>query len=118
MQTNVHKALGCLGTLTNGSIRDLAAVAEGFQMLAGSIAPSHAYVHVVEFGIPVIIHSMEARSGDLIHADRHGAVVVPDQCIDSMAAALDGLMKREAKIIAAARMPGATAASIKAAMKD
>ena len=118
VQTNVHKALGCLGTLTNGSIRDLAAVAEGFQMLAGSIAPSHAYVHVVEFGIPVTIHSMEVRSGDLIHADRHGAVVVPDQCIDAMAAALDGLMKREAKIIAAARMPGATAASIKAAMKD
>ena len=118
VQTNVHKALGCLGTLTNGSIRDLAAVAEGFQMLAGSIAPSHAYVHVVEFGIPVTIHSMEVRSGDLIHADRHGAVVVPDQCIDAMVAALDGLMKREAKIIAAARMPGATAASIKAAMKD
>ena len=35
VQTNVHKALGCLGTVTNGSIRDLAAVAEGFQMLAG-----------------------------------------------------------------------------------
>ena len=48
VQTNVHKALGCLGTVTNGSIRDIPAVAEGFQMLAGSIAPSHAYVHVVE----------------------------------------------------------------------
>jgi regulator of RNase E activity RraA len=41
VQTNVHKALGCLGTVTNGSIRDIAAVAEGFQMLAGSVAPSH-----------------------------------------------------------------------------
>ena len=61
VQTNVHKALGCLGTVTNGSIRDLGAVAEGFQMLAGSIAPSHAYVHVVEFGISVTIHSMEVR---------------------------------------------------------
>ena len=87
-------------------------------MLAGSIAPSHAYVHVVEFGISVTIRSMEVRSGDLIHADRHGAVVVPEQSIDAMAAALDGLMKREAKIIAATRLPGATAESIKAAMKD
>jgi hypothetical protein len=51
VQTNVHKALDCLGTVTNGSIRDLAPVAEGFQMLAGSIAPSHAYEHVVEFDI-------------------------------------------------------------------
>jgi regulator of RNase E activity RraA len=117
VQTNVHKALGCLGTVTNGSIRDLAAVAEGFQMLAGSIAPSHAYVHIVEFRVPVTVHSMEVRSGDLIHADRHGAVVVPVENIDAMAAALDGLMKREAKIIAAARAPGATAATIKAAMK-
>ena len=93
---------------TNEPIRDLAAVAEGFQMLAGSIAPSHTYVHVVEFGISVTIHSMQVRSGDLIHADRHGAVVVPEQSIDAMAAALDGLMKREARVTAAARMPGAT----------
>ena len=53
VQTNVHKALGCLGTVTNGSVRDIPAVALDFQMLAGSITPSHAYVHVVEFGIPV-----------------------------------------------------------------
>jgi len=117
VQTNVHKALGCLGTVTNGSIRDIAAVAEGFQMLAGSIAPSHAYVHVVEFGLSVTIHNMEVLSGDLIHADRHGAVVVPVESIDAMGAALDDLLKREAKIISAARTPGATAESIKAAMK-
>jgi regulator of RNase E activity RraA len=117
VQTSVHKALGCLGTVTNGSIRDIAAVAEGFQMLAGSIAPSHAYVDVVEFGLSVTIHSMKVQSGDLIHADRHGAVVVPVGNIDAMAAALDGLMKREAKIIAAAGVPGVTVESIKAAMK-
>jgi regulator of RNase E activity RraA len=117
VQTNVHKALGCLGTVTNGSVRDIASVAEGFQMLAGSIAPSHAYVHIVEFGLSVNVHSMEVQSGDLVHADRHGAVVVPVKNIDAMAAALDSLMKREARIIAAARAPGATAATIKAAMK-
>ncbi len=49
VQSNVHKALGCLGTVTNGSIRDIPQIPEGFQMLAGSIGPSHAYVHVVEF---------------------------------------------------------------------
>jgi regulator of RNase E activity RraA len=103
--------------VTNGSIRDLAAVAESFQMLAGSIAPSHAYVHIVEFDLSVTIHSMEVESGDLIHADRHGTVIVPVEIIDAMAVALDGLMRREAKIIAAARAPGATAATIKAAMK-
>jgi regulator of RNase E activity RraA len=117
VQTNVHKALGCLGTVTNGSIRDIAQVAEGFQMLAGSISPSHAYVHVVEFGVPVTIHGMEVDSGDLIHADRHGAVVVPVDQIDAMAKAMDGLLKQEARIITAARKPGVTVEEIKAAFR-
>ncbi len=116
VQTNVHKALGCLGTITNGSIRDIAQVAEGFQMLAGSIGPSHAYVHVEEFGIPVRIHGMDAKSGDLIHADRHGAVVVPADKIDAMQAALDGLMQQEARIIAAAKS-GKGVEAIKAAFR-
>jgi regulator of RNase E activity RraA len=102
VQTNVHKALGCLGTVTNGSIRDIAQVAEGFQMLAGSIAPSHAFVHVVDYGLNVNIHGMAVRSGDLIHADRHGAVVVPVEAIDGMKAAADKLAANEARIIAAA----------------
>src|SRR5215471_6656404 len=117
VQTNVHQALGCLGTVTNGSIRDIPAVAPGFQMLAGSLAPSHAYVHVVEFGIPVIVHGMAVNGGALIHADRHGAVVVPVDKIDAMPAALDGLAKQEARIIAAARTPGATVEAIKAAFR-
>jgi regulator of RNase E activity RraA len=117
VQSNVHKALGCLGTVTNGAIRDITAVALDFQMLAGSIAPSHAFVHVVEFGIPVDIHGMAAKSGDLIHADRHGAVIVPTGKIDAMKTALDGLIAQEQRIIAAARGPGATVEHIKAAMK-
>lgn len=116
VQTNVHKALGCLGTVTNGSIRDIAQVAEGFQMLAGSIGPSHAYVHVEEFGVPVRIHGMHAKSGDLIHADRHGAVVVPADKVDAMQAALAGLMQQEARIIAAAKS-GQGVEAIKAAFR-
>jgi len=117
VQTNVHKALGCLGTITNGSVRDIPAVAEGFQMLSGSLSPSHAYVHVVEFGVPVTIHGMAVKSGDLVHADRHGAVIVPVDKIDAMQTALNGLAKQEARIIAAARAPGATVETIKAAFR-
>ena len=116
VQTNVHKALGCLGTITNGSIRDIAQAAEGFQMLAGSIGPSHAYVHVVDFGVPVAIHGMAAKSGELIHADRHGAVIVPADKIDAMQAALEGLMKQEARIISAAKS-GEGVDAIKAAFR-
>jgi regulator of RNase E activity RraA len=115
VQSNVHKALGCLGVVTSGSIRDIPMIAPGFQMLAGSIVPSHAYVHVVDYGIDVNVHGMAVTSGELIHADRHGAVVVPAETIDAMKAALDGLAAREARIIEAAKTGGGLAA-IKAAM--
>jgi regulator of RNase E activity RraA len=63
----------------------------------------------------VNVHGMSVKSGDLVHADRHGAVVVPIDKIDAMQAALEGLSAREAKIIAAAKAGGDVAA-IKAAM--
>src|SRR5258705_10441884 len=116
-QSNVHKALGCLGVVTSGSIRDIPMIAPGFQMLAGSIVPSHAYVHVVDFGIDVSVHGMAVKSDDLIHADRHGAIVVPADKIEAMRSALAGLSAREEKIIAAAKTGGGVAA-IKAAMKS
>jgi regulator of RNase E activity RraA len=117
VQSNLHKALGCIGTITNGSIRDIAAIPPGFQMLAGSISPSHAYVHVIDFGVPVTVHGMATTSGDLIHADRHGAVVVPVATVAAMKPAFDKLMAQEARIIQASRAPGATVESIKAAMR-
>ena len=116
VQSNVHKALGALGVVTNGSIRDIPMIAPGFQMLAGSIVPSHAYVHVVDFGVAVNVHGMAVKSGDLIHADRHGAIVVPTDKIAAMRTALDGLAAREAKIIEAAKAGGGVEA-IKAAMR-
>jgi regulator of RNase E activity RraA len=116
VQSNVHKALGCLGTITNGSIRDIPQIPDGFQMLAGSLSPSHAYVHVAEFGVPVTIHGMAVKSGDLIHADRHGAIVVPVDTIDGMKDAADKLAATEARIIAAAKS-GKGIEAIKAAMQ-
>jgi regulator of RNase E activity RraA len=113
---NIHKALDCVGTITNGGIRDIPQIPAGFQMLAGSIAPSHAYVHVVDYGLDVAVHGMAVKSGDLIHADQHGAVVVPLDVIDAMPKAFDQLAAREAKIIAAAR-DGKGVAAIKAAYK-
>ncbi|MCW5694860.1 MAG: RraA family protein, partial [Pseudolabrys sp.] len=71
---------------------------------------------VVDYGVPVNIHGMAVRSNDLIHADQHGAVVVPIEIIDAMQEALPGLSAKEAKIINAAKS-GAGLAAIKAAMK-
>ena len=117
VQSNVHKALGCLGTITNGSVRDIPMIPAGFQMLAGSIAPSHAYVHVVDYAVGVNIHGMAVESGELLHADRHGAVVVPAGLIAAMRPALEKINAREKAIIDAARAHAPSVEAIKAAMK-
>lgn len=113
---NIHKALNCVGTITNGGIRDIPQIPAGFQMLAGSIAPSHAYVHVVDYGVDVTVHGMAVKSGDLIHADQHGAVVVPLNVIDAMPKAFEQLAARETKIISAAK-EGKGVEAIKAAYR-
>jgi len=106
VNSNIHSGFGCLGLITDGSVRDIPDIAEGFQMLADRIGPSHAFVHPVDYGRPVTVSGMRVSSGDLIHADQHGAVVIPwDVAADVPGAAAD-IAKREAVIISAAREPG------------
>ncbi|MFO1057106.1 MAG: RraA family protein [Dongiaceae bacterium] len=106
VNTNIHKGLGCLGVITSGSIRDLPVNAEGFQLLAGSVGPSHAYVHVEAIGTTVTVHGMTVSPGDLIHADLHGAVVIPHAVARGVVEAAARIARREAVIIAAAKAPG------------
>ncbi|NNG05783.1 MAG: RraA family protein [Inquilinus sp.] len=103
VNTSVHKGLGSLGVITNGSIRDLDQCAAGFQLLAGSVGPSHAYVRVETFDAPVTVAGMAVSPGDLIHADRHGAVVIPAEVAPQLPAAVDLLVRREAVILEASR---------------
>ena len=75
---NILRALGCVGAVTNGSVRDLPAVQSmGFQLFAAGASVSHAYVHVVETGTPVVVGGLTVRSGDLLHGDLHGFQTVP-----------------------------------------
>ena len=103
VNTAVHKGLGCLGAVTNGSMRDLDDCAPGFQLLAGKVGPSHAHVHVVDFASPVSVFGMRVEHDDVIHADRHGAVVIPESAVKEIPAAVELLVRREAVILQAAR---------------
>ena len=112
----VHKGLGCLGVVTDGSIRDIDQWAPGFQVLAGSIVPSHAHVHLAGFGNEVRVAGMLVRCGDLVHADRHGAVTVPAALADKIPAACDLLARKEAVILEMARAPGFNVAKLREAL--
>jgi len=112
----VHKGLGLLGVVTDGSIRDIDQWAPAFQALAGSVMPSHAHVHLAVFGREVRVAGMVVRSGDLVHADRHGAVTIPAALAEKIPATCDLLARKEAVILEMARAPGFNVAKLREAL--
>ena len=102
----VHKGLGLVGALTNGLVRDLGDLDEGFPVIAGGVGPSHGFVHVREIGAPVSVLGLEVRQGDLVHADRHGAVVVPPQVLSALEGAIERLFASERLVLGPARAEG------------
>lgn len=103
VHTTVHKGLGLEGAVTNGVMRDLGDLAPDFPVLAASVGPSHAFVHVREIGTPVEVMSVSVKQGDLVHADRHGAVVIPPAVIPKLHAAIRTLLDSEHLILDPAR---------------
>ena len=80
VNSNIHRALGFIGTATNGSARDLDEMeALGFFTFAAHPSVSHAYVHLVDFGLPVRVGGAVIAPGDLLHGDRHGIAVIPPE---------------------------------------
>ncbi len=115
INTQVHKGFGLAGTLTNGVMRDLGDLAPDYQVLAGSIGPSHAFVHVVDFDQPVKLFGLEVAPGDFVHADRHGAVVVPPELLSRLEDAICKMQSSEALVLGPAREPGFDFEKFKAA---
>ncbi len=106
INTTVHKGFGLSGALTNGVMRDLGDLPPNFPVIAGSIGPSHGFVHVREIGTPVRVFGMVVKDGDLIHADRHGALIIPNADIPNLAAAIHTLLANEKLVLDPARVEG------------
>ena len=103
INTNVHRAFGLSGALTNGVMRDLGDLPEGFPVVAGSVGPSHGFVHVVDFDGPVEIFGLRIEPGDLVHADRHGALVIPEAVLPDLEEAIGRLFASEKIVLEAVR---------------
>jgi len=85
IHATICQALHCVGYISNGAVRDLPAVrALGFHLFAGSVAVSHAYAHLIEFGEPVEIGGLKICPGDLMHGDRHGVQTIPPNFISEI----------------------------------
>jgi 4-hydroxy-4-methyl-2-oxoglutarate aldolase len=106
VNANIHKALGCLGVITDGGVRDLDEVKDlGFHFFAADVIPSHAYVHLVDSGLPVKIGGLVVHNGDLLHADKHGVVVIPHEIARDVPRACQEVEDRERRIINFCKSP-------------
>ena len=110
-------ALGCIGAVTDGAVRDVDAVQElDFQLFAAGLSVSHSYVHIVATGQAVEIDGLPIQSGDLLHGDVHGVQTVPHDLVDKLPQAAAAIVARERRLIGLARKPGVTPAELRAAI--
>jgi regulator of RNase E activity RraA len=106
VQANIHRALGCVGVVTDGSVRDLDEVrALGFQFFAACVSVSHANVHMVEFGAPVKVGGVWISPGELIHGDQHGVLTIPEEIAERIPEAAAGIEADERAIIETCQSP-------------
>jgi 4-hydroxy-4-methyl-2-oxoglutarate aldolase len=106
VNSSLHIALGSTGVITNGTVRDLAEVREiGFHMFASGVSVSHGFAHLEDFAQPVTVFGMTICPGDLVHADRHGAVVIPHEVARSIAATALTIERSERVIIDLCKSP-------------
>lgn len=100
MHAAILKALGCVGYLTNGAVRELPSVRPtGFHLFAGSVAVSHAYAHIFDVGATITVGGTEVRTGDLLHGDRHGVLTIPSQIATAVSGVAAVLQKDEQVVI-------------------
>jgi 4-hydroxy-4-methyl-2-oxoglutarate aldolase len=96
----ILKAFRCEGVITNGAVRDITGVSRmQFPMFARSVAVSHSYSHVVDYGQPVHIFGLEIRAGDLLYADCHGVVSIPHEIAAALPEAARKIRAHEQRII-------------------
>jgi regulator of RNase E activity RraA len=106
MHAAILRALGCVGYVTDGAVRQLPRIKDiGLQLFAGNVAVSHAYAHIFEYGSQVKVGGLEVHPGDLLHGDRHGILTVPKEIAAEIPAAAASLLQAERKVIEFCRSP-------------
>jgi 4-hydroxy-4-methyl-2-oxoglutarate aldolase len=80
VMSNTHRALGCVGTITDGAIRDLDEMNNaGFKAIARRLCVGHAHSTPVRWNCEVEIFGVKVQPGQLIHADKHGFLAIPEE---------------------------------------
>jgi len=106
IHASIGQALGFVGHVTNGAVRDLPEVeALGFNLFSGTVVPSHSYAHIVEFGEPVSIGGLKISPGELVHGDCHGIHTIPLSVAADIPTKVAEIMREERELIDFCRSP-------------
>jgi 4-hydroxy-4-methyl-2-oxoglutarate aldolase len=118
MNAAILRALGCIGYVTDGAVRELPRVKQqGFHLFAGNVAVSRAYAHIFEFGSQVKVGGLEVQPGDLLHGDRHGLLIVPKEVAPEIPAAAARVREAEQDVIDFCQSPEFSVDELRRALK-
>jgi len=100
VHANILQALDAVAIITNGSVRDLRALrSTRLQIFAGGVSVSHAYAHLIEFGQPVEVGGLKVRPGDLLHADAHGVICIPEAIAAEIPRVAGEIIERDRMVV-------------------
>ncbi|MGE4282516.1 MAG: RraA family protein [Clostridia bacterium] len=113
VQASIHTSLGCIGVVTNGGVRDLDEADKiGYKYFASCVLVSHAYIHIEDYDCAVNVGGVTVRPGDLLHADKHGVILIPREIAPELADACKKAQWSEEPVIQGCREKFKTGASI------
>jgi 4-hydroxy-4-methyl-2-oxoglutarate aldolase len=119
MHAAILRALGCVGYVTDGAVRELPRIKDiGLHLFAGNVSVSHAYAHIFEFGSHINVGGLEVRPGDLLHGDRHGLLSVPKEIAGGVPASAAKLQQAELRVIDFCRSPEFSVDKLRQVLKE
>lgn len=119
MHAAILRALGCVGYVTDGAVRELPRVREaGLQLFAGNVSVSHAYAHIFDLGCAVNVGGLEVKPGDLLHGDRHGILTIPKEVAAEVPAVAAKLQGAEQRVIDFCRSQDFSVAQLRRIVQD
>ncbi len=114
VMVTISLALGAIGLVTDGGVRDFETVHElGFRYFASGLVAAHGTPEIVQAGLDVTISGTLVRTGDIIHADVNGVAVLPPEHCAEILERCPGVLEIEERRRALANSPGFKAADVR-----
>jgi regulator of RNase E activity RraA len=110
----IFTRLGAAGLVTDCGVRDIPEVrALGFRYFARGAVASHGHFRIVRVGVPVQIHGLVVRPGDILHGDENGVLLIPRQGIERLPENVERIRTRERELLEFVRGPQFTLDALK-----